>query len=121
MNEQNQSEPYTPSIPGQVTGGPEFQGPPVMTKAFASTVCGMLSLPLCFCLGLPSMILGGAAIYLGIWVRKHYRGNTASEVANLWGLIGIIAGSIGLVLGAISLVFWIFTGIATVVEAMKGM
>lgn len=52
-------------------------------------------------MGFPSLILGGVAIWLGVWVKKSFSGNTASEVANLYAWAGIITGAIGVILGAV--------------------
>jgi|GEM_PF-4071837 hypothetical protein len=110
---------YIPPASGPVTGGPEFQGPPVMTKAAFSAACGLFSLPTCFCLGIPSIILGIAAILLGIWVRKNYRGNTASEMANVLSWVGTITGALGILLGLLALLFWILTGSLSVLGAFS--
>ena len=84
--------------------------PPVLTKAVASAICGVLSIPMCFCTGIPSILLGVVAILLGYWVRKNYRNNTASEAANVGSWIGTIAGSIGIVLGIIAVLIWLIFG-----------
>lgn len=85
-------------------------GPPLLTKAIASAFCGVVSIPTCFCFGLPSIVLGAIAIVLGVWVRKHYRGNTASEAANVASWVGTIAGGIGIVLGVIAVIMWLLGG-----------
>lgn len=85
-------------------------GPPLLTKAMASAFCGVASIPTCFCFGLPSIVLGAIAIVLGMWVRKNYRGTTASEAANVASWVGTIAGSIGIVLGIIAVIMWLVTG-----------
>lgn len=83
---------------------------PIFTKALGSLLCGLLSMPTCFCFGAPSIALGALAIWLGIYVKKNFRGNTASELANLYALVGIITGGIGILLGVISLIFVLFFG-----------
>jgi hypothetical protein len=91
----------TPS-PGEQT--------PLLTKAVASAACGILSMPSCVCAGVPGIILGAIAIWLGAWVRRNYRGTTASEFANLWSWIGTITGIIGIVLGVIMVIIYMSTG-----------
>lgn len=92
--------------------------PPLLTKAVASAFCGVASIPTCFCFGLPSIVLGVTAILLGRWVRKHYRGTTASEAANVASWIGTIAGVIGIMLGLISVLIWMITGAGISLDAM---
>lgn len=101
-------------------GQPTPQGPPILSKAVASSILAYLSVATCVCLGFPSVLMGGAAIALGIWVQKHYTGNTASEFANVLSWMGMIVGGIGVVLGVISSFMWLF-GIAgpIVVELTK--
>lgn len=110
-------ESLTPNAGATPVGAPS--GPPVMTKAAASFFCGMFSMVLCWCGGVPSILLGGVAIWLGIWVRKNYRGNTASEMANVLSWVGTIVGGIGIILGLISVLFWLLTGSASIFGAMK--
>jgi hypothetical protein len=98
---------------------PMNQGPPVLTKAVLSMILGFLSLPSCFCFAVPSLILGGAAIWLGVWVRQNYRGTTASEFANLYAWIDIILGSIGLLFGLIGVALMIIGGTASIVDALR--
>jgi hypothetical protein len=110
----------TNSSYGQPTPPAAPPGPPILSKAVASMILGYLSVVLCACLGFPSILLGGTAIWLGVWVQRNYTGNTASEFANVGSWMGMIVGGIGVVLGIISSFMWLF-GIAgpIVVELTK--
>lgn len=99
------------------TGAPP--GPPILSKAVASMLLGYLSIPACFCFGVPSLIFGGLAIGLGIWVQKHYTGNTASEFANVGSWMGMIAGGIGLLLGLIMTGMLLFGTGVSVLDAIS--
>lgn len=66
-------------------------------------ICGLLSIPTCFCAGVPSLIFGSAAVWLGLYVQKNFRGSTASEVANIYAWVGVITGVIGIILGFVAL------------------
>lgn len=105
-------------LPPPMHGSPPA-GPPVLTKAYGSLVCGMLSLPSCFCFAVPSLILGGLAIWLGVWVKRNYRGNTASEIANLLAVFGIVFGSIGVLLGVIGVGMMIIGGLGALADAAR--
>lgn len=103
------------AFPMELAGTPTPQAPPgiavpvrrpVLTKAIGSLVCGGASMLLCL-FGVPSILLGGAAVWLGMWVRKNFSGSTASEAANLYAWIGIITGGIGVILGVLVTIFTI--------------
>lgn len=94
-------------------------GPPLLTKAIGSAFSGITSICVCSCFGVPSILLGALAIFLGIWVRKNYRGTTASEAANVASWIGTIAGSIGIVLGIVSAIAWLLGGGAAVLDVLS--
>jgi hypothetical protein len=98
---------------------PSPTGPPVLTKAVASMILGVLSLPTCVCFGIPSLALGGLAIWLGVWVQQNYRGTTASEFANLYAWVGIIFWSIGLLLGLIGVVILTVSGAGAFIDALR--
>lgn len=100
--------PTTSSVDGSSMMG--TINPPVLSKAVASATCGILSIPSCFCTGIPSILLGVTAIMLGYWVRKNFRDTTASEAANVGSWIGTISGSIGIVLGIIAVIIWLVSG-----------
>lgn len=94
-------------------------GPPILSKAVASMIMGWASIVLCPCLGLPSVILGGGAILLGLWVQRHYSGNTASEFANVGSWMGMITGGLGILLGIVSSLMWLFGVAGSILEGMK--
>ena len=110
---------HTPA-PGQAPAPGQPQGPPLLTKAVGSMICGMLSIPACCGFGIPALILGGVAIWLGVWVQKNFRGSTASEFANLWAWFGIILGSIGIVLGIIALIMIVLGSFGAAMEEFSG-
>lgn len=109
-NQANQPTPAPPDRPPSGAPGATGTSTPILTKAVASVILGVLSLPSCFCFAFPSLLLGGAAIWLGVWVLKNYRGNTASELANLWAWMGIITGTIGMILGLVGSIL-LLTGV----------
>lgn len=109
MTDQQASQPQSPPPSGN-TPIPK----PVLTKAIGSAICGLLSIPGCFCFGVPSLILGSLAIWLGSLVRKNFRNSTTGEIANVYAWVGIITGIIGVVLGAIALIFVLITGGGTI-------
>ena len=96
------------------------QPKPLLTKSVASVACGIASIPTCLCFGIPSLLLGATAIWLGLYVRKNFRDSTASEVANLYAWIGIISGSIGVVLGAICFILLLFGSGASLFQEATG-
>lgn len=84
----------------------------LITKAVASGVCGLASLPTCFCAGVPAIVLGAVAIWLSIWVRQNYRDKSMTEMTSLWTWVGTIAGTVGIILGITALTLYVATGSA---------
>lgn len=82
-------------------------------------IFGFASIPGCLCFAFPSLIFGGLAIWLGIWVVANYRGTTASEFANLYAWVGIIFGSPGIMLGLIGAVMMIAGGAASILGGAR--
>ena len=76
------------------------------TKAIISLVLGIISILVCCCYGVVSVILGIAAIVLAVLAKKDNMGKMPGMA-----LGGLICGIIGLLLGLTVLVFWII-GIA---------
>lgn len=103
------SEPVIPPevIEKEVDASPDEE---LITKAVASGVCGLASLPTCFCGGIPAIVLGAVAIWLSIWVRQNYRNNTMTEMTSLWTWVGTIAGTVGIILGIAALTLYVATG-----------
>lgn len=98
---------------------PEADRPkPLLTKALGSLLCGLASIPTCFCAGFPSLILGALALWLGLYVKKNFRGSTASEIANIYAWLGMITGVIGILLGLIVVLGMLTGGAVSVLEEM---
>lgn len=71
--------------------------------ATASMICGILSIPLCFCYGVIGILCGIAALILFFIYKNRTPGKISSRA-----LAGIICGCIGLVLSIIWLCWTIF-------------
>ena len=82
--------------PGMMMGGPKTNG-----LAIASMICGILSIPTCFCScvapGLNSP-LAIAALVLGIIGMSKIRGAPQMYKGGGMAITGIVTGSIGLIL-----------------------
>ena len=76
------------------------------TKAIISLILGIISILICCCYGVGSIILGIAAIILAIFAKKDNMGKMPGAA-----LAGLICGIIGLLLGLTFLVFMVI-GIA---------
>lgn len=80
---------YPPKVPG--TGA-----------SIASMVCGILSVVLCWCYGIVSLILGIVAIVLASKAKKD-----AGGIFNGMAKAGFICGIIGTILGALFVIYLI--------------
>lgn len=99
-------------------GGSSHQNPPkpLLMKSLVSFFCGLASIPACFCAGFPSLVLGALALWLGIYVKKNFRGSTASEIANIYAWLGMICGVIGIILGLIIVLGMLTGGAVSVLD-----
>lgn len=70
-----------------------------------SLVLGIISIPVCCCYGIPSIVLGLIGLILGIIGQKKNPGNGV-------GVAGIICSIIGLLLGIVMAVYMILIAVA---------
>ncbi len=99
-----------PAPPGQ-PGQPYYVyiSRPTDGQATAALVLGILSLVGVFCYGVPSLIIGPIAIYLGLHSRNRIRASGGALGGHGLAMAGWICGVVGVVLGA--LYVSIFVGI----------
>lgn len=81
--------------------------------ALASMVCGILSILLCCCMGIFSLILGIVAIVLYKKSKDKDGGNPSTTAA-----AGLICGIIGSVIGVFSIAYWVLMFLGIVSSAM---
>ena len=85
----------------------------VLPSSTAVLVLGILSIVLCWCCYLPSIVMGIIAIVMGMQGRNLYRGNpqkyTQASYSNLNA--GFICGIVGLALTILVLIFSIVNAI----------
>ena len=112
QNSYNQN-PYSPNSCGE---NPDFrpnqsyeydpngikEQPKGENLALASMICGILSIVLCCCFGIFSVILGVVAIVL-YKKSKDMDGGIASTTA----MAGLVCGGIGCIVGVFSIAYWI--------------
>ncbi|MFE3325645.1 DUF4190 domain-containing protein [Streptomyces sp. NPDC059176] len=72
----------------------------------AAMVLGILAVCLCWCYGVPGVVMGVLALIFGIMGRKRYRRGEATN--NGQALAGIILGAIGALLGLLFIVGLVF-------------
>ena len=89
------------------SGGPVYVyvAQPTDGQATAALVVGILSLFGVFCYGVPSLILGPIAIFLGLNARNRIRAAQGTLGGSGFAKAGWIMGTVGLVLGAAILFF----------------
>jgi Domain of unknown function (DUF4190) len=80
---------------------------PTDGQATAALVLGILSLVGVMCYGVPSLIMGPIAIYLGLHSSSRIRGSGGALGGQGFAMAGWICGSIGVLLGALYIVFFI--------------
>lgn len=98
MPNYNQSyQPYQENIYAQPGESKSANG-----KAVASLVCGIFSLLLCCCYGVPAIILGVIAIILAVFAKKDNMGQFPGMA-----IAGLILGIIGIVMGVIYLLVFV--------------
>lgn len=75
----------------------------------AAMVLGILAVCLCWCYGLPGVVMGVLALIFGVIGRKRYQRGEATN--NGQALAGLILGAIGTVLGLLFIAgfVWLFT------------
>lgn len=79
----------------------------------AALVVGILTLFGIWCYGVPSLILGPIAIYLGLHARGRIRASGGAVGGEGFATAGWITGLVGLVLGGMFLLFFVgFFGFA---------
>ncbi len=110
QNQNNQNQDFKPNQSYQYDPNGVSQQPKGDNMALASMVCGILSIVMCCCMGIFSIILGVAAMIL-FKKSKDMDGGVASSMA----LVGMICGIIGCVTGVFSIAYWIlfFMGIVS--------
>jgi len=88
---------------------PAFQSTsmPVSGKAVASLVLGIVSIPLCVCLGVPSLICGALALYFAKVARDDIAAGMFSEQSRGMATAGMICGLIGLGLSILHLGYFV--------------
>ena len=99
------SEPPLPPPPG----GPVYVYVPQQTdgQATAALVVGILSLFGIFCYGVPALVLGPIAIFLGLNARNRIRAAGGTVGGSGFAMAGWIMGVVATVLGAAYLFFFI--------------
>ena len=97
------AEPPLPPPPG----GPVYVYVPQQTdgQATAALVVGILSLFGVMCYGVPALILGPIAIFLGLNARSRIRASGGTVGGSGFATAGWITGAVGLALGAALLLF----------------
>lgn len=85
--------PVAPSFHGQTL--------PTSGKAVTSLILGILSLPMCFCFGLPAVLLGISAIVFAIVAKKDVSAGRVGGASSGMAIAGLICGIIGLCMGLI--------------------
>lgn len=97
-----------PAAPGQ-PGQPYYVyiSRPTDGQATAALVVGILSLVGVLCYGVPALIMGPIAIYLGLHSRTRIRASGGALGGQGFAMAGWICGIVGVVLGALYLLFFI--------------
>lgn len=96
-------QPYQPYQPYQegIYAQPGESGS-ANGKAIASLVCGIFSLLLCCCYGIPAIILGVIAIVMAVLSKKDNMGQFPGIA-----IAGLVCGIIGIVFGIGYIVVWL--------------
>jgi len=89
--------PITPPLPAPVTAQPQPQKS--SGYATASLVLGIASMPVCFCLGVPSIVCGILAIIFQKNALRDIQAGTVSPASAGMAKAGRICGIIGIFLG----------------------
>ncbi len=93
---------------------PAPQAPlPTSGKSIASLVLGILSLPMCFCYGIFSILLGIPAIVLGIMAKKDVAAGRVGGPSGGMALAGLICGIAGVCLGLLFIILLIIGIVAS--------
>ena len=86
---------------------------PTSAKSIVSLILGILSLPMCFCYGIFSILLGIAAIVLGILAKKDVTAGRVGGPSGGMALAGLICGIVGVCLGLIFIILLIIGIVAS--------
>ena len=100
-----EAPPVAPPLPAPLIGGPQVPVRPYPQpqkssgQAVASLVLGIASMPVCFCLGVPSIICGILAIIFHKNALRDIEAGTVSPTSAGMAKAGRICGIIGIFLG----------------------
>jgi hypothetical protein len=86
---------------------PSFAAAGQRTSGFAITslVLGIVSIPVCFCYGIPSIVCGGLGITFWYLTKQQLERNEVGGASQSMALAGLICGIIGASLGVLYIVF----------------
>ena len=79
--------------------------PPTSGMAITSLTLGILSIPSCCCIGIPSIILGLMAFGFGLGAFAQIKNGDVSQQSRGLAIAGLVTGGIGFLLGA---GYWVF-------------
>jgi hypothetical protein len=75
--------------------------------AIGALICGILACVLWLCYGIPGLVLGPVAFFLGLTARRRIRASGGMLSGDGMALAGMILGPVGFGLGILVVLFYV--------------